>query len=191
MPEFEILGEKTDWSETVNTLGGACFVKPVNEGSSLGMRSANSGESLQEAYEYAASFDSVVMAEARIVGREFSVALLNGVALPAIELSAANEFYDYDAKYCSDKTQYFCPCDLPPSDRAALEALAVDAFELLGCRHWGRVDFMQDQDGRFFLLEANTIPGMTDHSLVPMAAKAAGMSFDELLLEILEGTRQA
>ncbi|MFL0810589.1 MAG: D-alanine--D-alanine ligase [Agarilytica sp.] len=187
-PEFELLTEKSDFGAIIEKLTGSCFVKPAHEGSSIGMRCVDSAGQLQEAFAFAAQYDSEVFAERSISGREFTVSILNGYALPAIELKTNNAFYDYDAKYLSNDTEYFCPCKISDSEEGLLASIALSAFDALGCSGWGRIDFMQDQAGRFYLLEANTVPGMTSHSLVPMAAKAAGLSFNELLLEILWST---
>lgn len=187
-PDFELLTVNSDFEAILSALGGECFVKPASEGSSLGMRCVNSAADLKAAYEYAADFDAEVLAESRIVGREFSVGILNGVALPSIELNVKNQFYDYEAKYESDETEYICPSDIPEEEEAHIQTLALQAFNVLGCKGWGRIDFMRDAQGRYYLLEANTVPGMTSHSLVPMAAAAAGLSFNELLQEILVST---
>ncbi len=187
-PEFEILNANSDFTGVLKALGGEVFVKPATEGSSIGMRCVDSVESLREAYEFAAGFDAHVLAERKINGREFSVSILNGVALPAIELKVKNAFYDYEAKYVSDQTEYICPAAISDEEDGCLKALAMNAFEVLGCEGWGRIDFMRDENGKFYLLEANTVPGMTSHSLVPMAAKAVGLSFSELLQEVLVST---
>lgn len=187
-PEFSVLEEKSNFEVVLQSLSGECFVKPAHEGSSIGMRCVENAAELKEAFDFAKQYDSQIFAERRIVGREFTVAILNNVALPAIELKTQNKFYDFDAKYVSNDTQYHCPCDISEAEAAKLAELAKAAFKSLNCRAWGRVDFMQDSSGAFYLLEANTVPGMTSHSLVPMAAKASGLSFNELLLEILWST---
>lgn len=184
-PAYAILNRESDWAEVLLDLGGDVFVKPIHEGSSLGMSCASSAKELADAYDLAATFDSEVLAEATIKGREFTVAILNGVALPPIELKTDHRFYDYDAKYVSVDTVYECPCSLGNDRQEELKVLALKAFDSIGCEYWGRVDFMQDSKGNFFLLEVNTVPGMTDKSLMPMAAKAAGLEFAELLKEIL------
>ncbi len=184
-PEFVLLHDEADFAESLTTLGGECFVKPIHEGSSLGMSCAESPEALETAYAKAKKFDPQVIAERRIVGREFTVTILNGQALPSIEMVAKNEFYDYQAKYFSDETQYFCPSALSEEKESEIRTLALMAFKAVDGCGWGRVDFMQDEKGDFYLLEVNTVPGMTSHSLVPMAAKAAGLSFEELVCEIL------
>ncbi len=164
-------------------------MKPAHEGSSIGIRKVSSAAELAEAYEAAARLDDLVLVEQWIEGPEFTVSLLQDKALPAIGLSTDHAFYDYDAKYLADDTRYRIPCGLAPDDELRLQHLALDAFRVLGCRTWGgRVDIMQDRTGEFWLLEVNTVPGMTDHSLVPMAAKAAGISFEELVVRILRDT---
>lgn len=161
------------------------MVKPANEGSSLGMSLADTADELRDAIGFAAQFDSDVLVERYIDGAEFTVAILGDKALPAIRLETDNRFYDFNAKYERDDTRYLCPCGLPEAEEKQLAALAVRAFELVGGQHWGRVDVMQDKKGNFYLLEVNTAPGMTSHSLVPMAAKQIGISFEQLVGEIL------
>lgn len=187
-PAYALLSEKTDWNACMAALGGAAIVKPACEGSSIGMRRVTTEQELQEAFAYAKNFAGAVLAEAWISGAEFTVAILNGSALPAIRLETNRDFYDFEAKYLSDSTRYLCPCGLSAEKEQALQRLAESAFAAVGCTGWGRVDVMQDTHGDFYLLEVNTVPGMTDHSLVPMAAKASGLSFDALVLELLEGT---
>ncbi|MBR9909073.1 MAG: D-alanine--D-alanine ligase [Gammaproteobacteria bacterium] len=186
-PDYRVL-QADNLAAVVAELGPQLMVKPAHEGSSIGMSKVSSLEQLQSAFVEASKFDSSVFAERLITGAEYTVALLNGRALPAIKLETDHQFYDYDAKYLADDTRYLCPCGLSASDEAQLQALALQAFELLGCSGWGRADFMADEQGRFYLLEVNTVPGMTDHSLVPMAARASGLSFAELCLEILAQT---
>lgn len=184
-PAFARLGVDSDWAGILAQLGGKAVVKPAHEGSSIGMTIATSAEELQQAYHAAAVYDSLVLAERWIGGGEYTVAILAGEALPAIKLETERDFYDYDAKYLSDDTRYLIPCGLDADAEAALQQLSFEAYLSLGCSGWGRVDLLQDQDGSFQLLEVNTVPGMTDHSLVPMAARAAGYSFEELVLRIL------
>ena len=148
------------------------------------MTPATDAAGLAAAYETAARFGTSVIAEQFIDGPEYTVAVLGDRALPSICMETDNEFYDYDAKYLSDETRYHCPSGLNDAEEAEVGALALAAFESLGCSVWGRVDTMRDRDGRFYVLEVNTIPGMTSHSLVPMAAKAAGMSIESLVAEI-------
>lgn len=187
-PGFTSLTEESNWQDTLSELGGRVFVKPANEGSSIGMSAAVSAEQLEAAFYKARKYDENVIAEALISGPEYTVAILDGEALPPIKLETDNQFYDYDAKYISNDTRYFCPCDLPEEKDKEIKSLALAAFKSLGCSGWGRVDFMSSEEGELFILEVNTVPGMTSHSLVPMAAKAAGLSFEELVVRILMGT---
>ena len=187
-PEFAVLGADSDWGQVIEHLGGHAMVKPAHEGSSIGMRPVNSAEELESAFAGAAQHDDLVIAERLIVGAEYTVAILDGVALPAIRLETDHAFYDYDAKYIAEDTRYLCPCGLSVADEGRLKQLALEAFNSLACSGWGRVDFMADEDGNFLLLEVNTVPGMTSHSLVPMAAKAAGSSFEQLVVDILLDT---
>lgn len=184
-PRFANLSEKTDWEKVLSELGGKAMVKPSHEGSSIGMSRVSSAEELKAAYETARGFDTSVIAEALIEGPEYTVAILGDQVLPPIRLETNNVFYDYEAKYLSEETRYHCPCGLDPESESKLKKLALEAYRSLGCDGWGRVDVMADEDGNFFVLEVNTVPGMTSHSLVPMAAKAAGVSFEELVVRIL------
>jgi D-alanine-D-alanine ligase len=158
----------------------------VNEGSSIGMSKVNTAEQLQAAIEQALKFDADVIAEQWIHGEEYTVAILDDEALPAIRLKTPHEFYDFEAKYKANTTEYLCPCGLDADTEAQMQQLALKAFHSLGMNGWGRIDVMRRQDGEFFLLEANSVPGMTDHSLVPMAAKQAGIDFNALVWRILE-----
>ncbi len=181
-PEFAELHADTDWSALIDALG-AVFVKPVTGGSSVGTRAVDNASTLQSAWQDASQYGAVI-AERLITGPEYTVAVLGDSALPAICVETDNAFYDYHAKYLSDSTRYLCPCGLSPEEESEIAQLAVDAFKALGCEAWGRVDFMRDQDGRFQLLEVNTVPGMTSHSLVPMAASAAGLDFNTLVARL-------
>lgn len=183
-PDFQMLNTDSNWQDIISRMGSV-VVKPVREGSSIGMSIVSAARELQEAYEKASAFDSEVMAEQYITGAEFSVSILGRDVLPAIELRTTHEFYDYDAKYVANDTQYICPAPLDKAEAAELSALCWSAFDSVGCQGWGRVDVMRDKEKRFWLLEVNTVPGMTDHSLVPMAGKASGLGFTDLLLEIL------
>jgi D-alanine-D-alanine ligase len=174
--------------DILTSLSGTVMVKPVNEGSSIGMAKAESAAELVDALQAAFKFDHKVLLESWISGQEYTVSMLNGKALPAIRMHTENAFYDYQAKYQSADTQYFCPCGLADKELAELNQLATQAFTALGCSGWGRVDCMRDQQGNWYLLEANTVPGMTETSLVPKAAKQAGYDFDRLVLEILKQT---
>ncbi len=178
-------------SDEPKDLGFPLMVKPALEGSSIGMYKVNAQEELTEAIRKAHQYDDNVLVEQWIDGPEYTVAILNDRALPAIRLETPNEFYDFDAKYRSDSTLYHCPSGLDEEEEAELQALALKAFRVVGASGWGRVDIMRDAQGNFQLLEINTVPGMTDHSLVPMAAKAIGLSFEGLVAEILLSARRA
>ncbi len=188
-PAYHMLSESSDWSAIIAALGTA-VVKPVCEGSSIGMSIVSTARELQQAHAKAAAYDSEVMAEQYISGPEFSVSILGGEVLPAIELRTTHKFYDYEAKYIANDTQYLCPAPLSNAARAELSDLCWRAFAAIGCKGWGRVDVMRDAQERFWLLEVNTVPGMTDHSLVPMAARAHGLSFSDLLVQVLIDTLQ-
>lgn len=185
-PRFSILHDGSDWQGLIAEMG-EIVVKPAHEGSSIGMSMVSDAAALQHAYQKASTYDTAVMAEQRIRGAEFTVPVIHGEAFPAIELSTSHEFYDYDAKYVANDTRYQCPAPLPAEKSAELATLCLQAFSILGAEGWGRVDVMQDQQGKFWLLELNTVPGMTDHSLVPLSAASKGMDFPTLVLHILQG----
>ena len=185
-PAFEILNKETDFNAVIEALGLPLIVKPAQEGSSIGMSKVTQANQLQAAYEKAAEFDDIVFAEQWVTGKEFTVAILGEQILPPIHIVTNTDFYDFDAKYESNETQYHCPCDLDEGQLQEIKALSKQAFEILGGNGWGRVDLMQDDEQKFWLIEVNTTPGMTDHSLVPMAAKEHGLSFSELTVEILK-----
>jgi D-alanine-D-alanine ligase len=187
-PDWALLDADTDFIAVERQLGLPIFVKPAREGSSIGMSKVKQAGELRAAWEKAAEYDSLVLAEKFVNGGEYTCAVLGSEALPMIRLIPHNEYYDYEAKYLRDDTQYLCPCGLPSGQEKAIQAMCLKAFQVVGCRGWGRVDVMLDSDGNPYLLEINTSPGMTDHSLVPMAARAAGMDFDALCLRILEMT---
>lgn len=184
-PPAYLLHNATDWTQTIHDLSFNAIVKPAREGSSIGMRRVAAADELQNSFQHAVQYDALVLAERWVQGREFTVAILDGQALPVIQLKTSHSFYDYDAKYQANDTQYLLPCGLTAEDERALQTLALTAFQVLGCDGWARIDVMQDENGAFWLLEANTSPGMTDHSLVPMAAAAAGLSFAELVTRLL------
>ena len=188
-PPHEVLEAGGDFAAVAARLGTPLMVKPVNEGSSLGMSKVHEAAALDEAYALAVNYDRSVMAEKFIEGIELTAGILNDEALPLIRLETPREFYDYQAKYVSDDTRYILPCGLPAPQERALQELCLKAFRALGCRGWGRVDLMLDRAGNPYLLEVNTAPGMTDHSLVPMAARHVGIAYDELCMRILEGAR--
>ncbi|MCW8826745.1 MAG: D-alanine--D-alanine ligase [Gammaproteobacteria bacterium] len=187
-PPFQILKQGFDASEVVAKLGIPLMVKPVHEGSSIGMSRVESADELEAAWQQATRTDAVVMVESWVSGAEFTVAILDGVALPPIKLETPNSFYDFDAKYRAETTQYICPCGLDDADELRLKTLALAAFDAVSASGWGRVDVMANSAGEFLPIEVNTVPGMTDHSLVPMAAKAAGIDFDQLTQTILAQT---
>ncbi len=189
-PGFRVLQDETDLSGAAE-LGFPLMIKPAHEGSSIGMSKVHSEAELAAAWREARRFDGLVLAEQWVSGGEYTVAILNGRALPMIRLETPHDFYDYDAKYSADTTCYHCPCGLDAATEASLAELALQAFATVGASGWGRVDFMLDGAGKPWLLEINTVPGMTDHSLVPMAARQAGIDFDALLLEILAGSLDA
>ncbi len=184
-PGFTTLHAGSDWQDVIDRFGSV-FVKPAREGSSIGMSRADSGPALEAAFELASRYAGEVVAEQFVDGPEYTVAVLGGEALPSIRLEPANEFYDYEAKYESQETRYHCPGGLGDEEEAELAALSLRAFDSLGCSVWGRVDVMRDGDGQFHVLEVNTVPGMTSHSLVPMAAAAAGMDVPALVRRIAE-----
>ena len=185
-PAYELLGEGTNFRIAARRLGVPLMVKPASEGSSIGMSKVRSAAKLEEAYRFAAKYDPVVIAEQFVDGIELTGAILGERALPLIRLETPRDFYDYQAKYVSDDTRYIIPCGLPARREQELQELCLAAFRSLGCRGWGRVDLMLNRRGRPFLLEVNTSPGMTDHSLVPMAARAVGLSYEDLCVEILQ-----
>ena len=186
IPEFVMLDENSDFAAVERQLGLPLFVKPACEGSSIGVSKVRQPGELQAAWREAAKHDSLVIAEQAILGGEYTVAILGEQVLPIIKIVPATDFYDYEAKYLRDDTQYLCPCGLPEAREMELRAQALEAFRALGCSGWGRVDFLMDDAGRAYLLEVNTSPGMTDHSLVPMAARVAGISYEQLVLLVLE-----
>lgn len=160
-------------------------VKPILEGSSIGISKVNNKQALDKALELAWQYDDQALIEQWVEGEEYTVSILDGKTLPVIQIVADHGFYDYESKYHSDETQYLCPCGLSSALEQQLQSIALNAFNIMNAKTWGRVDFILDKDQKPRLLEINTVPGMTSHSLVPMAAKAAGLSFDELVLTIL------
>ena len=187
---YRIVTKDSDAADIVNALGLPLIIKPVHEGSSIGMSKVEKIEDLAEAIAKATEHDAVVMAEKWITGREYTIVVLNGQALPVIRLEPPQDvaFYDYEAKYQRNDVQYGIPCGLTEAEEQQLKALSLRAFQAVGASGWGRIDAMQDEQGNFWLLEVNTVPGMTSHSLVPKAAAAVGYSFDELCVAILEQT---
>ena len=185
VPEYVMLDSSSDFAAVEKQLGLPLFVKPACEGSSIGVTKVRQSGELRPAYAEAARHDALVIAERGVMGGEYTVAILGNEALPIIRIVPATDFYDYEAKYLRDDTRYLCPCGLSDAREQELRALALEAFRVLGCRGWGRVDFLMDEQGNAYFLEVNTSPGMTDHSLVPMAARAAGLSYEQLVLRVL------
>jgi len=184
---YEVLGKDTNLKAVAKKLGVPLFVKPASEGSSVGMTKVKRAGDLEEAYALAVNYDPVVIAEKFIDGAELTVAILGERVLPIIRIETPREFYDYEAKYIANDTRYLIPCGVSEKKEKELQAICLKAFRALGCRGWGRVDLMLDKRGRPYLLEVNTSPGMTDHSLVPMAARAVGISYEDLCVQVLEG----
>jgi len=185
-PEYVVVNEQHTAASIIDELGLPLIVKPAHEGSSIGMSKAESEQQLVEAIEKARELDGTVLVEKWVTGSEYTIAVLNGKALPVISMETDHSFYDYDAKYLANDTRYLLPCGLESDVEQSLQTMAVKAFNAIGCEGWGRVDAMRDQStGKFYLLEVNTVPGMTDHSLVPMAANATGLDFKALVLEVL------
>jgi D-alanine-D-alanine ligase len=190
-PDFELVTADTDFAAIEAKLGLPLFVKPANEGSSIGISKVKQLGGLKAAYELAAAADPLVIAEKFVGGGEYTVGIIGGgvdgyQALPIIRIIPKNEFYDFEAKYIRDDTEYLYPCGLSFEKEAQIQREALQVFSVLGCKGWGRVDFMMDEHGQHYFIEVNTSPGMTDHSLVPIAARAAGIDFSALVLRILE-----
>ena len=191
-PRYRILSADDDWAAVAADLGLPMIVKPAREGSTLGLTKVTAAEQLPAAYDLAArKYHDLALAEEFIAGAEYTASILGDTALPLIRIEAPEGNYDYQNKYFSDDTRYHCPCGLDAATEATLQALALKAFRLVGCAGWGRIDLMLRADGSPSLLEVNTSPGMTGHSLVPMAARVAGMSYEDLCLRILEMTLEA
>ncbi len=187
-PDFALVNAQSNFVEIEKQLGLPLFVKPANEGSSIGITKVNDPGKLKVAYQLAAKSDPIVIAEKFINAGEYTVGILGDQSLPIVKIETKNDFYDYDAKYIDDDTAYLCPCGLTAEKEQQIQQEAMDAFRVIGCRDWGRVDFLMDDEGQHYFIELNTVPGMTDHSLLPMAAKSAGMSFDALVITILNMT---
>ncbi|MGZ8094833.1 MAG: D-alanine--D-alanine ligase [Methylosarcina sp.] len=185
-PRWHLLKNEDDIDLCIEKLGFPVIVKPAQEGSSIGMSKAKDRSELIKALAVAASYRCDVYAEAWVTGKEYTVAILNGEALPPIRLETPNEFYDYEAKYAATTTQYHCPCGLGQDQEDQLRKLAETAGHVIGVKGWARVDVFIDNSGQYQLIEINTVPGMTDHSLVPMAARQDGIDFDDLVWRVLE-----
>ena len=186
IPSYVLLTADTDFAAVEARLGLPMFVKPAREGSSIGVTKVKNSGELKAAYEEAARHDPLVIAEKAITGGEYTVGIIGDQALPIIKIEPATEWYDYEAKYNRDDTRYLCPCGLPEKQEEMIRQEALAAFRILGGRGWGRVDFLMDNAGNHYFLEVNTAPGMTDHSLVPMAARVAGMDYPALVRRVLE-----
>ena len=188
-PRYALLEASSDYAAVAKELGLPLIVKPAREGSTIGLSKVTEAKRLPEAYALAAKSDALVLAEEFIEGTELTAAILGDRPLPLVRIQPPG-LYDYQAKYFSDETQYFCPSGLPADQERTIQELALKAYRIIGCRGWGRVDVMLSKAGQPSFLEVNTSPGMTGHSLVPMAAKQAGLSFDDLCLQILETSRE-
>ena len=185
-PAFACLDATSDFDAVLENLGGTAFVKPADEGSSIGMSLVKTADELKAAYEATAESGVTIFAEQWIDGPEYTLTILEGHELPTIRIKTQRDFYNFEAKYQDDDTQFFIPSGLNADEEAFLQQLAKEAFYSLGCSGWGRVDFMRDKSsGQFYLLEVNTVPGLTDHSLVPMSAAAAGLNFNALIANII------
>ena len=185
-PGYEVVTERSDWGAVAGKLGLPLIVKPAHEGSTLGLTKVLQAADLATAYEHAARYDRLVLAEEFIAGEELTAGFLGEQALPLIRIEAPQGNYDYQNKYFTDDTKYICPCGLPDAEERAIQELVMRSADALGCSGWGRADLIRRSDGSVSLLEMNTSPGMTGHSLVPMAAKVAGISFEQLVLRILD-----
>ncbi|HLU61591.1 MAG TPA: D-alanine--D-alanine ligase [Gammaproteobacteria bacterium] len=187
-PEYVQVKSVEELEGFVARVGYPVAVKPANEGSSIGVTRLTAEKDARAAFELARRYDEVVLAERWVIGKEYFCSILGEQALPMVRMETPREFYDYQAKYFSDDTQYHCPCGLPEEEERELQEMCLAAWKAIGGRGWGRVDFLRDEAGKAWLIEANTVPGMTDHSLVPMSARAVGIEFDELVLRILAQT---
>jgi D-alanine-D-alanine ligase len=189
-PEFALLDTEADLERAARDLGFPMMIKPIHEGSSIGMSKVEQAEQLDSAWRLARQYDHAVLAERWITGAEYTAGILEDSVLPLIRLETGNRFYDYQAKYESDATRYLCPCGLPAQREQDYQRLALEAFRAVDGGGWGRVDFMVDGEDRPWLIEVNTVPGLTDHSLVPMAARQAGLDFETLVMRILATSLQ-
>lgn len=186
VPEYALLNPDSDFADIEEELGLPLFVKPAREGSSIGVTKVKTPGALKAAYEEAARHDSLVIAEKGVMGGEYTVGIVGEQVLPIIKIEPATEWYDYEAKYNRDDTRYLCPCGLSDTKEMQIRKQALEAFRVLGGRGWGRVDFLMDEEGNHYFLEVNTAPGMTDHSLVPMGARVAGLDYPALVRQVLE-----
>lgn len=187
-PDFVQVSANRPFDRNAFSIPFPVIVKPCHEGSSIGMRKVDNLDDLADAVAFAEQYDSEVLIERWITGSEYTAGVLNGEALPLIQLKTSHAFYDFEAKYQSNDTQYICPCGLPAEVEQKIQMLALQAFEVVGARTWGRIDVMLDEQQNPWLIELNSVPGMTDHSLVPMAAKVSGRTFEQLVVDILSTT---
>jgi D-alanine-D-alanine ligase len=185
-PKFAMVGPQTDWTKIAAMLGLPLIIKPAREGSSIGVTKVMTAKDLLPAYDLAARLDELVIAEEFVKGQELTASVLGDVALPLIRIEAPEGKYDYQNKYFTDVTKYYCPSGIDPRIEDEIRAVTLKCFRVLGCRGWGRADLILTPEGRYSFIELNTSPGMTGHSLVPMAAKQAGMSYADLCVRILE-----
>jgi len=190
-PPFKLIGENTDGDHIIEELGLPLMIKPAREGSSLGARKIKTAIEFDAAFRNARQFDNRVLAERWIEGCDYTLAIVENSAFPLIKIETPHDIYDYEAKYLADTTQYICPCGLAVDEERRAAELGLNVFNILDGYGWGRVDFMRDEDGTMWVIELNTVPGMTDHSLVPMAARSAGVTFEELVLSILASSFEA
>ena len=186
-PKFAMVTAASAWDKVVELLALPLIVKPAREGSTIGLTKVRAAADVEGAYQLAAKYDDLVIAEEFVPGQELTASILGDTALPLVRIEAPEGNYDYQNKYFTDDTKYYCPAGLTPEQEDEIRAVALKSFRVLGCRGWGRADVMMRPDGSYSFLEMNTSPGMTGHSLVPMAAKAAGLSYPELCVRILEG----
>ncbi|MDC8445342.1 MAG: D-alanine--D-alanine ligase [Nitrosomonas sp.] len=184
-PRCVLLTAQSNFDQVAQTLGLPLIIKPAREGSTIGLSKIYQTQDIEQAYRQAANHDDLVLAEEFIEGTELTAAILGDKPLPLVRIEVSGDLYDYQAKYFSDETRYYCPCGLSEEQERAVQEQALLAYQTLGCEGWGRIDLIVSRTGGFYFLEANTSPGMTNHSLVPMAARTAGMEFDELVLKIL------
>jgi len=187
-PSFEVIDYDTDSASLVNKIGLPLIVKPARGGSSFGITIVDDISQLVEAISYAKKFDSLVIAESYITGEEYTVSILLDEALPAIKIKTPRAFYDFEAKYRSESTEYICPCELQPEAEEMIQEIALEAFAALGGSGWGRIDFMKDEHGKFWLIEMNTVPGLTSHSLFPMSVHHSGKKITQAVLSILSSS---
>jgi D-alanine-D-alanine ligase len=187
-PGYRVVSADTDWMQVVAELGLPLIFKPAHEGSTIGITKVTSvdGDEMASAYAAAAKHDGLVIVEEFITGAEYTAAVLGDRVLPIVKIVAPDGNYDFEHKYISNDTKYICPSDLSAEDEAKIAAVVKRAFDVVGCTGWGRIDFMRRPSGEFYLLEVNTAPGMTSHSLVPIAARAAGLGYEDLCVEILK-----